>query len=124
MVQPEGKAVILVADDEAVVRNLVNTILTHAGYSVLMATDGAEALRLSRAHTGTIHLLLTDIYMPFVAGPEVARVILEERPDVRVLLMTGHTESLAEAQRLTVLRKPFRPGDLVARIEEELAERL
>lgn len=123
MAELEGKAVILVADDEAVVRNLVNATLTHAGYSVLMATDGAEALRLSRAHTGSIHLLLTDVYMPFMAGPEVAQAILKERPEIRVLLMTGHVESLGEPQRLSVLRKPFRPTDLVARIEKALAER-
>lgn len=123
MAQSEGKPVILVADDEAVVRNLVNAILTHAGYNVLMAADGAEALRLSRAHAGTIHLLLTDIYMPFLAGPEVAQTILEERPGVCVLLMTGHTDSLGEPQRLTVLRKPFRPAELLARIEKELGER-
>lgn len=123
MAESEGKAVILVADDEAVVRNLVNAILTHAGYRVLIAADGAEALRLSRAHAGAIHLLLTDVYMPFLAGPEVAQAILEERPGVRVVLMTGHADSLAEPQRLTVLRKPFRPADLVSRIETALAER-
>lgn len=123
MAQSEGKAVILVADDEAVVRNLVNLILTHAGYEVLTAADGAEALRLSRGHAGTIHLLLTDIYMPLMPGPEVAQAILEERPGVRVLLMTGHAESLGEPQRLTVLRKPFRAADLVALVEKELAGR-
>lgn len=122
MVEVEDKRVILVADDEAVVRNLVNTVLTHAGYNVLMATDGAEALRLSREHAGAIHLLLTDIYMPAMEGPELAQAILEERPGVRVLLMTGHAERLGDPQLLTVLRKPFRPADLVARIEKTLAE--
>jgi CheY-like chemotaxis protein len=122
MAELGGKPVILVADDEAVVRNLVNTVLTHAGYDVLIAADGAEALRVSRAHNGAIDLLLTDMYMPFMEGPEVAQAILQERPGVRVLLMTGHTERLTEPQQITVLRKPFRPTELVQRIANALAE--
>ena len=124
MVKTEDKAVILVADDEAVVRNLVRAVLTIAGYSVLIAEDGAEALRLSREHSGTIHLFLSDVYMPGMAGPEAAQVIAGERPGVRVLLMTGHTERVPEPRHTSILRKPFRPAELVQRVEKALAGEL
>lgn len=114
------KAVILVAEDETVVRNVVKTALTNAGYEVLSAVDGADALQLSRAYQGTIHLLLSDVCMPNLEGPALARVLIEERPGIRILLMTGKFEAAMDEQWPALLQKPFRPGHLIERVAAAL----
>jgi two-component system, cell cycle sensor histidine kinase and response regulator CckA len=118
----EGKFVILVAEDEAVVRRVVQAALTHAGYEVLTAMDGAEALQVSRGYTGTIHLLLTDVCMPNVQGPELARQIAIERPGIRILMMTGTSGVVTEHLPPKLLHKPFRPGHLIDEIAALLSE--
>jgi len=116
------KAVILVAEDEAVVRNVVKLALTNAGYEVLAAVDGAEALALSREYAGTIHLLLSDICMPNLTGLELAKRVAQERPGIRIVLMTGTSGVVFEELPRALLRKPFRPGHLVEQVAAALAE--
>ena len=100
--------VILLADDEVVLRNLVRTLLHSEGYEVLAAADGIEALGLSRAHKGTIDLLLTDVAMPHVDGISTYRRISTERADIKVLFMSGAIpESLKLPDGLPFLSKPF-----------------
>lgn len=114
--------VILVAEDEPVVRNFVQLALTRAGYKVIAACDGAEAMRLSRAFEGDIHLVLTDIKMPNMVGPALIDQICRERPDIRFLVMSGNSTAveLPETLRPDMLRKPFLPADLLERVAQAL----
>lgn len=84
-----GAQVLVVDDDEGVRRVLVR-VLREAGYDVLSAGDGEEALRLEAATRGPIHLLLSDVMMPGLMGPELARRFTARRPEARVILMSGN----------------------------------
>ena len=118
----DGRPVILLAEDEPVVRNFVQMALAYAGYHVLAACDGAEALALSRSFQGAIDLVLSDVKMPNVAGPQLAKTIMNERPGIRVLLMTGKSSGeIPEMLRPELLRKPFLPKQLFEKIERALA---
>ena len=109
--------VILVAEDDQLVRNVIRITLAREGYIVLDATDGAHALEISRGYDGTIHVLLTDVIMPNMDGLELSDHITRERPGIKVLLMSGKTsaESRVE-QSMQFLRKPFLPKTLRERV--------
>jgi len=87
-----GTETILLVEDEETVRGLTRTFLLQAGYNVLEARGGEEAIQLCRAHPGLIDLLLTDVVMPEVSGKEVADRLLELRPTTRILFMSGYTD--------------------------------
>src|SRR5258707_2436445 len=101
--------VILIAEDEVMVRNLVRHILEAEGHEVLAAADGAEALVLARRYQGTIDLLITDVRMPRMDGISLIQELLKERPNLRVLVMSGKTSGELHAlpRTLPFLRKPF-----------------
>ena len=99
--------IILVAEDEVVVRNFVRLLLQRDGHEVLVATDGYEALELSRQYCGTIDMLLTDITMPRMDGFALVEQIVKERPGIKILVMSGKMPSGAEFTELPFLRKPF-----------------
>jgi len=109
--------VILLAEDDQLVRNVVRTTLIRAGYVVLDATDGAHALEISRGYDGLIHVLLTDMIMPNMDGLELSDHIARERPGIKVLLMSGRIsgESLV-GRSMQFLRKPFLPKTLRERL--------
>lgn len=121
---PLKKTVILVAEDEAVVRNIVRIILESHGAYVLAGSDGEEALELSRAFQGTIDLVLTDVQMPNMDGPTLTRKIRKERPGTKVIVMSGKTSSeireIAEQLDVEFLQKPFIPSALEAKIRRTL----
>jgi two-component system, cell cycle sensor histidine kinase and response regulator CckA len=119
----ERATVILVAEDDPVVRNLINTVLTRSGYAVLLACDGIEAIQISRRHTGPIDLLLSDVTMPRLGGLELVRCLREDRPGLKALLISGRTSSeVAQGNTsFDFLAKPFLPVALKARIEAMLA---
>ena len=112
--------VILIVEDEPVIRNLVRAIIQHEGYSFLLAANGEEAIALSRAYPGEIHLLLTDIKMPKMDGSELAAKIMSERPKIRILLMSGQaSDEIREANlKLPFLRKPFMTQTLRDNLEK------
>ena len=113
--------VILVADDEPVLRGLIRTLLHDEGYKVLTAADGNEALRVSRAHEGMIDLLLTDVEMPRLDGISTYRRISSEREGIKVLFMSGAIpESLQLPNGLPFLPKPFVTAALYAKVREVL----
>ncbi|MFN7993739.1 MAG: response regulator [Bryobacteraceae bacterium] len=121
MVNQPAAPVILVAEDEPLVLKFIETALGRAGYKVLSATNGVEALRISRSHTGEIDLLLTDIKMPYMVGPELASSIVSERPGIRVMIMTGQSSGqVPDLCRLELLRKPFIASQLLERVERTL----
>ncbi len=87
-----GSETILLVEDEDVVRGLTRRILSEAGYNVLDARSGEEAIQLGRDYQGPIDLLLTDVVMPEISGREVAERLQELRPEARVLFMSGYTD--------------------------------
>jgi DNA-binding response OmpR family regulator len=113
-----SKLVILLAEDEPLVRNVVRAILTDAGYHVLDAGDGEQALEISRRYTGSIHMLLTDVKMPKMNGLELSAHIARERPGIKVLMMSGKLsgELLLIGKSVDFLRKPFLPKTLRAKL--------
>ena len=84
-----GETTVLVLDDDANVLDVVREILEAEGYGVLKALNGEEALRVAQAHPGPIALLLTDVVMPGLSGPEAAQRLRATRPDTKVLFMSG-----------------------------------
>jgi two-component system cell cycle sensor histidine kinase/response regulator CckA len=91
---------------------------------VLQAAGGREALELCRSHEGEIHLLLTDVVMPGMSGPDLVRQVAEHHPEARVLYRSGYPHKAiagpALAHDLVLLEKPFVPGNLVRRVREVL----
>ena len=87
-----GTETILLVEDEDEVRKVLHQILIGKGYRVIQAGSGEEALAISRLHRGAIHLLLTDVTMPRMKGPELATRLLAERPQTRVIYMSGYND--------------------------------
>ncbi|HUS62106.1 MAG TPA: ATP-binding protein, partial [Acidimicrobiales bacterium] len=116
----EGRHTILVVEDEDAVLALTIRILEQEGYAVLAARSAEEALTISREHEGPIELLLSDVVMTGMRGDDLARAIMTERPDCRVLLMSGYRDATV-AEEFSVLPKTFTPEDLVRRVAETLA---
>ncbi|MGH7613671.1 MAG: PAS domain S-box protein [Gemmatimonadales bacterium] len=116
-----GSGTVLLVEDEPGVRHLARAVLTRYGYRVLEAADGAEALRLAADHTEPIHLLLTDVVMPGMSGPELAARFHSLRPETQVLYASGYTNEAivhhgVRDDRVPFLQKPFEPDDLVRRV--------
>lgn len=117
-----GITVLLVDDDESV-RALAEATLDSQGYMVLKALDSDQALRVSDAHSGPIHLLITDQVMPpFMSGTELAACMRLMRPDIKVLYISGYaaTDGLAdelEDSSAHFLAKPFSPEALLRKVE-------
>jgi PAS domain S-box-containing protein len=114
-------ATVLLVEDEPMVRELVRRLLERAGYTVLDAADGAEAIDVSRAHAATIELLVTDVIMPRMGGRALASHLLAERPELRVLFISGYPDDAWDLQDvagrgLEFLQKPFTPQELVGRV--------
>ncbi len=124
---PKGSETILVVEDDVRVRDLVCLILRKAGYIVLEAVSGPQAMQLSAQHTGTIQLLLTDMVMPEMSGSELAARLKLERPHLKILYMTGYPERTikravgSEAQP-DFIQKPFTPAMLTTKVRAVLDE--
>ena len=126
---PRGTETILLVEDEDVVRGLTRKILMQAGYNVLDAKGGDEAIRLCHAHAGPIDLLLTDVVMPEVSGKEVADRLLELRPSIRVLYMSGYTDEAIVQHgvldaNVKFIQKPFTWVGLTRKVREVLNRNL
>ncbi|HXU60577.1 MAG TPA: PAS domain-containing protein [Polyangia bacterium] len=118
-------ALILVAEDERSVRQVVVRVLERAGYRVIDAPDARVALMLAREQEGPIDLLLTDVVMPRLSGKELARQLCAERPGLRVLYMSGYpNESIAQRgvvdAGVHLLAKPVTPDQLLTAVAEAL----
>ena len=122
-----GTETVLLAEDEEVVRRLAREILIDNGYQVLDAGNGREALLISEAHRGEIHLLLTDVVMPRLSGRELVERIRPLRPDMRVLYMSGYTDDAilrhgVLEEEVPFLQKPFTAEILARKVREVLDE--
>ena len=115
---------ILVLDDEESVRSYLETALTGAGYTVLAAASGSIAVQLCAQFEGPIHLIIADVVLRSISGPDVVKYVLTMRPDTKALFMSGHPREVLIEQGLPeempFLAKPFAFKDLEGRIQELL----
>jgi PAS domain S-box-containing protein len=121
----QGGETILVVEDETLVLDVATRILTQDGYRVLAARGGAEALALIGSHRGAIHLLLTDVVMPGLTGKDVAERVSKARPEIRVLYMSGYSESVITSQGavekgIRLVSKPFNAQELLEHVRAVL----
>lgn len=116
---------VLVAEDEEALREVTTRILGRGGYTVLAASDGADALEVASAHDGPIHLLLSDVVMPGMLGRVLAERLQQARPDTRVLFMSGYAQPVLTSNGILdpgvhLVEKPFTGADLLAAVAEQL----
>jgi two-component system, cell cycle sensor histidine kinase and response regulator CckA len=112
---------ILIAEDEPGVRSLLQLLLKRWGYRTLVAQNGKEALNVAADHPGDIDLLLSDVTMPEMDGPELAEKLTKKRPAIKVILMSGFSHMHVVVQRgWRFVQKPFKPADIKETIEEVL----
>jgi signal transduction histidine kinase/CHASE3 domain sensor protein len=121
----EGTETILVVDDEEALGEMTRRMLVRAGYQVLIAANGAQAIEIAANSDGPIHLLLTDVVMAVMQGPAVAREVRTLRPGVRVLYMSGHAQPVLEAELMLgteflLVEKPFDQTILLENIRKVL----
>ena len=113
---------ILMVEDEDDLRRITARILTRAGYHVLAAGGGAQAVHLAQTHPDPIHLLLTDVIMPKMMGNEVAAEVRRHRPGIPVLYMSGYaepvlTENGTLPDGVTIVEKPFTSRHLLEQVQ-------
>jgi len=121
-----GSGTILLVEDEDAVRSLVETILTADGYKILVANSPAQAVEICGASSGPIDVLLTDVVMPEMSGPELAEELLALRPDLKVIYMSGYAgeyldEEGVSADGASLLQKPFTAAALAEKIRQTLS---
>jgi CheY-like chemotaxis protein len=117
-----SRPLVLVAEDEPGVRKIVGRILEHAGYRVVAAANGNEAVELLEQHKDEVTIMMLDAIMPGLGGEDVYRRVQELRPDLPVLLSSGYSRSswppdLLERDRVAVLTKPYDPANLLVVLE-------
>jgi CheY-like chemotaxis protein len=122
---PRGSETILVVEDDEMVRGITVRALRALGYRILLAEDGVDALRVVGQNGGPIDLVLTDVVMPHMGGPELVERLVERFPDLKVLFVSGYSEeSLADRRILAANRafldKPFTSSMLARKLREIL----
>jgi len=122
-----GSEVVLLAEDDGSVRALAVNVLQKHGYTVLEARNGQEAVSLAQAHEGPIHLILTDVVMPELAGRPMAERLVSLRPGTKVLYISGYTDDAIARHGLLedgvqYLEKPFTPNALLRKVRQVLDE--
>jgi CheY-like chemotaxis protein len=120
-----GRETILLVEDEAVILQVGMISLQRLGYSVLVASTPDIALRVAREYDGIIHLLITDVILPGVNGPELAQQIARIKPGIACLFMSGYTADVISDrsvldESVNFIQKPFTIPDLAAKIRSVL----
>ncbi|HYA64119.1 MAG TPA: PAS domain S-box protein [Candidatus Sulfotelmatobacter sp.] len=120
-----GTETILLVEDSKLLAKVTRDFLSSAGYRVLLAAEASEALHLAGDFTGRIHLLLTDVVMPHMNGRELSEELLKQRPDIKVLFMSGHTAGVISQNVLldedvAFIEKPFTHDALARKIRQLL----
>lgn len=121
---PTRTETVLIAEDEDSVRDLASEFARSAGYQVLAARDGLEALAMAQSATRPVHILLTDVVIPHIRGPQLAASLRERMPHVKIVFMSGYLESQKEEGVLPsdqFLQKPFTRDALIQKLEDALA---
>ncbi|HEV8062230.1 MAG TPA: response regulator [Gemmataceae bacterium] len=124
-VAANNQETILLVESEESLRQMTKMILTQNGYCVLDASTSLEGMALAKEHRGPIHLLLADLEMPNLSGPEMAKLLTTSKPGLRVLFMSSYTEDLIlrhgmEAVSASFLSKPFGLSDLTKKVRQVL----
>lgn len=119
-----GEETLLLVEDDDMVRNLAKEYLEEEGYTVLAAQDADEAIRIFRQMT-TIHLLVTDVVMPGMSGPELAQQLVAQRKDMKVLYTSGYpghplVRNNTPKEEISYLPKPFTPEQLLLKVRKVL----
>jgi two-component system, cell cycle sensor histidine kinase and response regulator CckA len=122
----KGHETILLVEDESGILRLCRAVLEKMGYTVLAADSPLVALRLAEEYPDDIHLIVTDVVMPEMNGPQLAQKIAIARPDIRCLYMSGYTADIIDqhklkAQKIYCLEKPFSPHKLAVKVREVLS---
>ncbi len=119
-----GGETVLLAEDEELVRDVTRQMLEMSGYTVLVAKNGEEALELCERHPEPIHLMVTDVVMPNLNGPDLAARVKSIRPKMGVIFLSGYSSMMGEVAFPTpeahFLQKPFSPDALIAKVREVL----
>jgi PAS domain S-box-containing protein len=120
-----GSETVLLVEDDRSVRALARQVLRRRGYRVVEAENGRHALEVATAHPGPVDLLLSDVVMPELGGPQLAERLCAARPGLRVLFTSGYTDdaighSGALRRGVPLLEKPFTPAELASRVREVL----
>jgi signal transduction histidine kinase len=118
---PEGRETILIVEDEDVILKILARTLTMMGYTILVASQGEEALSVAEQHRGRIDVMVTDIVMPKMGGYELAERLVAVHPETSVLYTTGYDEQMRMDQVVTdpqrqFIQKPFVPQEIAAKI--------
>jgi len=121
---PQGKTVLIVDDDDQV-RKYIRVCLEAQGYDILEARFNSEALQLSQRHEGPIHLIIADVFMPGMCGPEFAEKVMAVRPEMKVLYVSGGSREAVEGKLLKMkasafLQKPFQGDTLLRTVRKVL----
>ena len=121
----QGDETILLVEDDPLVRRLAARVLEGHGYTVLQAENGLLALEVVAAHIGEVTLLLSDVIMPLMNGRALAERLLEARPTLKVLYVSGYTDNVFVDhgdldQRAAFLQKPYTPSSLARKVREVL----
>lgn len=122
---PEGRETVLLVEDEAALRGMIQQTMQKLGYNVLVARDGAEGLAVSTGYMSTIHLLVTDVVMPELSGRQLADRLCQMRPGIKVLYISGHTDDTVlrhgvEKTEVLFLAKPFSSAALAQKMRAVL----
>jgi len=122
---PRGKETILLVEDAIAVQELATIVLRNQGFTVLIATNGQEAIRLAEEYEGEIHLLFTDVIMPGMNGKDLAHKLAEIKPGLKVLFTSGYADSTLVRhsvleKQTSFIEKPFSPHELVRKVREVL----
>ena len=112
---------ILLVEDNAEIRRFVRHTLEEGGFEVLVAADAAAAVQIEGQFPRAIHLLLSDVMMPGISGPELAKRLKQLRPEMRVMLMSGYSEGMLILNYgWYFIQKPFLPKGLMGRVNDVL----
>ena len=120
-----GEETLLVVEDEEDVRGLARDVLVESGYTVLVAATAEDAVRICEEHESPISLLLSDVVMPKVSGPQLAQRLVDLRPELHVLYMSGYTDDAIVHHGVlepgtAFIEKPFTPEDLCGKVRDVL----
>jgi len=121
---PGGSETILLVEDEDAVRVIVSAVLRRQGYQVLEASTPHGAIEIFQRHAASIDLLLTDVVMPEMNGPSLAQRLVAERPELRILFISGYADVAspldAAGPNVSFLSKPFQASTLAAKVRAAL----
>ena len=116
-----GDETILVVEDNHEVRKVTGRILRMQGYRVLEASNGGDSFSISKQHEGPIHLMITDVVMPEMNGPQLAKHLISQHPEMKVLYMSGYVKNFISHQgilgkEMNYIQKPFTVDELVKKV--------